>query len=235
LDREFLSDREFPNSLFREIEVISMHKTNNRTSQKTNVAKYKGWHSRGYIPHYDRPGVEQVITIRIKDSLPSTMLEKYDDQLAKLSGTDRCRFFDRQLDKSYGACYLKDPEIAGVVEETILHFENERYDLFAYVIMSNHVHVLLRTIPGFEIGKIVRSWKTFTARKANKILDRNGEFWARDYFDRYIRDSQHFEKAVWYIHNNPVKAGLVADAMDWAFSSARELNGKLPVVDNPGW
>jgi len=66
----------------------------------------------------------------------------------------------------------------------------------------------------------MKLFKSYTSHKANEILDRRGQFWMEDYFDRYIRDHKHFMNAVAYIENNPVKAGLCDRAGDWMFSSA---------------
>jgi REP element-mobilizing transposase RayT len=69
---------------------------------------------------------------------------------------------------------------------------------------------------------VIHSWKSYIAHEANKLLDRTGDFWMPDYFDRFIRDQKHFKAVVEYIHQNPVKAGLVAAAQDWPWSSAAE-------------
>ena len=74
--------------------------------------------------------------------------------------------------------------------------------------MPNHVHVLMKQLEGFPLGEIVKSWKVFTAREANAILGRTGQFWMREYHDRRIRDEKHMNRAIMYIRNNPVKAGL---------------------------
>jgi REP element-mobilizing transposase RayT len=76
-------------------------------------------------------------------------------------------------------------------------------------------------VNGHKLSSIMHSIKSYTANQANRILDRSGDFWATEYFDRYIRDGKHFSSTVAYIHNNPVKAGLCALAADWPFSSAR--------------
>ncbi|HZY42050.1 MAG TPA: transposase, partial [Anaerolineae bacterium] len=67
---------------------------------------------------------------------------------------------------------------------------------------------------------VLHSWKSFTAQQANRLLNRTGEFWAREYYDRFIRDERHFAQTVTYIEQNPVKAGLVESAEAWPFSSA---------------
>ena len=127
------------------------------------------------------------------------------------------------LNAGYGACHLRDPRIGRMVEEALLHFDGERYRLIAWVVMPNHVHTLIETLEGYLLPTVVHSWKSYSAKQANQILGCTGRFWYQSYFDRYIRNESHFWAGVNYIHNNPVKAGLVADAKDWPFSSARFL------------
>lgn len=178
----------------------------------------KGWYSRGYLPHFDAPGLVQGLTFRLWDSLPAEVVQVLAEEAD--SGQKRIRV-EAYLNTGYGACYLRDPRVAHLVEKALFHFDGERYRLIAWVIMPNHVHVLIETFAGWPLDKVLHSWKSFTATEANKILQRQGKFWLREYFDRYIRDEQHFWNTVQYIHENPVKAGLVASAADWPFSSAR--------------
>jgi putative DNA methylase len=86
--------------------------------------------------------------------------------------------------------------------------------------MPNHVHSLMTRFEAYELSDILHSLKSFTAHEANNLLSRNGQFWIEDYFDRYIRNQEHFEKTVNYIENNPVKAGLCLEPGDWPYSSA---------------
>lgn len=86
--------------------------------------------------------------------------------------------------------------------------------------MPNHVHVIIEPIAPHKQSDIVHSWKSFTANKANKHLNRTGDFWMREHYDRYIRNSAHLASAIAYTENNPVKAGLVTDKADWYWSSA---------------
>jgi hypothetical protein len=87
--------------------------------------------------------------------------------------------------------------------------------------LPNHVHVLLTVLPGKPLGTIVSSWKRFTAREANREIGRAGAFWQDDYWDRFIRNDEHFAATESYIDLNPVKAGLVAEAHLWPWGSAR--------------
>lgn len=180
----------------------------------------KGWYSRGYLPHLDTPGLLQSITFRLADSLPKAAIERI-FAATERSDVERRRRIEHYLDAGYGACWLRRPCIARIVEDTLLHFNGERYRLFAWTIMPNHVHVLIETCTGYPLAKVVQSWKTFSARESNSFLQRSGAFWARDYFDRYIRDELHLQAVTAYIENNPVKAGLVEKAEDWRFGSAR--------------
>jgi putative DNA methylase len=83
--------------------------------------------------------------------------------------------------------------------------------------MPNHVHVLIQMMDE-PLANIIHSWKSYTAHEANKLLGRKGAFWMPDYFDRYIRDKEHFIATVEYILQNPVKAGLVDTAENWSWS-----------------
>ena len=88
--------------------------------------------------------------------------------------------------------------------------------------MPNHVHVVIELAGDAALGDVLRSLKSFTARRANVCLGRTGAFWHADYFDRFIRDEGHFHRTVDYVEQNPVKAGLVERAIDWPWSSASE-------------
>jgi putative DNA methylase len=184
-----------------------------------------GWHSRGYIPHFDGGEIPQTITFRLFDSMPVEVLEQWRQELEHLSDEEydieRRKRIDAYLDQSNGECFMKDARIAEIVENALLHFDGERYVLHAWVVMPNHVHVLFTPKQGWEMSRIAHSWKSFTAHEANKILGRTGEFWQKEYFDRYIRDGKHFDNAVAYTENNPVKGGLCERPEDWPWSSAR--------------
>ena len=116
---------------------------------------------------------------------------------------------------------LKDPRIAELVQDALLHFDDQRYELHGWVVMPNHVHVLFTPAAGCRLPDILHSWKSFTAKRSNEVLRRTGTFWEDDYFDRYMRDLAHFEQVTWYIANNPVAAQLCARPEDWPWSHAR--------------
>ena len=86
--------------------------------------------------------------------------------------------------------------------------------------MPNHVHAVIEIVDAHSLTKIVRSWKSFTARRANEQLGRSGSFWHADYFDRYMRNETHLAQTIEYVEQNPVKAGLVDAPEGWIWSSA---------------
>lgn len=127
---------------------------------------------------------------------------------------------DAWLDGGGGGSSLASPDRAQIVSQSLHAFAGQRYDLHAWFVMPNHVHALLTLREGFRLGDVIKSWKTFTARKINRASGADGSFWATDYFDRYMRDEADFENMIAYIESNPVAAGLVPKPEDWPWSSA---------------
>jgi REP element-mobilizing transposase RayT/Fe-S-cluster containining protein len=186
----------------------------------------RGWHSRGYHPHFDGgKDFAQSVTFRLADSLPRHVAEQMDADLkslpTSLQDPEKRKRIEAFLDAGYGSCSLREPPVSDMVESALLFFDGERYRLHAWVVMPNHVHVIFTPIEPHSLSQIVGSWKTFTAKEANRLLGRSGQYWQEDYFDRFIRDEKHFEDAVNYIEGNPVAAGLCARIEDWPRSSAR--------------
>jgi len=184
---------------------------------------HRGWHSRGYLPHLDAANELQAVTFRLADSLPAKLIERWKHDLSS-SPENVARLLARKIaryeDEAHGSCVLRRPDAASVVQQVLFHFDGERYRLLEWVIMPNHVHVLIHCLPGFRLGDIVRSWKTFTARKINELTGKSGGLWEPDYHDRYIRDLDHLANVRAYIRNNPVKARLCKAPEAWPWSSA---------------
>jgi REP element-mobilizing transposase RayT len=183
-----------------------------------------GWHSRGYLPHFDGIEIPQFITFHLADSVPRKVIERWQEELKSVKAEQQKillrRRLEKYLDHGYGEALLKDTRVAGMVQNSLRKFDGLRYRLFAWVVMPNHVHLLMTRFEEYELKDLIHSLKSYTAHEANKILRREGQFWFDDYFDRYNRNEKHFRKTVEYIENNPVKAGLCAKASDWPFSSA---------------
>lgn len=179
-------------------------------------------HTRGYLPHYDSPELIQFVTFRLADSLPSDILKtlEYKLKARHISELEYHRQVENALDLGAGATHLKDARIAGLVSDTILKFAGVKYRLIAWVIMPNHVHLLLQVLDGHTLSSVMHSIKSFTASQANKLLGLEGRFWSPDFFDRFIRDRIHFRHVREYIEENPVKANLCGTSGEWPWSSA---------------
>ena len=111
--------------------------------------------------------------------------------------------------------------IADLVSQAILIGDGERhfYQLFAWVVMPNHVHLLI--LPRVPMAGVMRWLKGSTARSANRILGRTGQPFSQDEsYDHYLRRSSQVHRTVSYIEENPVKAGLVGSSERWPWSSA---------------
>ena len=203
-----------------------MSTSTNRTTGDVDSAAplaHRRWYHNGTLPHFDNEGITQAITFRLVDSLPREVIERLACEAKELHPDDmdaeaaeRHRRIERFLDASMGSCTLRDCAHARIVRDALGHFHGHRYDLLAWVVMPNHVHVLIKQRASHRLAAIVQSWKIFTAKQING----GGRLWQRDYWDCYIRDEAHFARCLEYIHQNPVKAGLVKRAEDWPWSSA---------------
>lgn len=140
---------------------------------------------------------------------------------------------EAEFDAGRGACWLKNPKVADVVENALRHFDGERYQLGSYVIMPNHVHVLVRPVMEHTLSDILHSWKSFTAKEANKLLNRTGEFWQDESFDHIVRDEQALENFAFYIEQNPVHAGLRAGEYRLGAGTSAAAAGQAPNLSTP--
>src|ERR1022692_1110215 len=182
--------------------------------------------NRGRLPHWEEEGATYFITFRLADSLPNEVLDRIEserraivttaNQLHRALSADERRkiqqlstpVIEQFLDNGAGACRLRNPPIAEELANTLRHFDEKRYRLLAWCIMPNHVHVVVRLFPGENLAAAVHSWKSFSAKHANRILGVRGSFWQREYYDHLIRSQEEFERAVRYVEENPAKANL---------------------------
>jgi REP element-mobilizing transposase RayT len=137
---------------------------------------------------------------------------------------------DRELDKDQtGPQWLKDVKIAAIVADALLYGSQSKYELYAWVVMSNHVHIVIR--PNSPLPGIMKWLKAATASRANQILNRTGQpFWAREYYDHCVRDTRELDSVIHYIEWNPVKAGIVASPEEYPWSSAKGTGDKIAGV-----
>ena len=178
---------------------------------------HRGRYNRDYLPHIDIPEHSQMITFRLGDALPREVVEGLE---AEDESQQRAVRTEKYLDAGYGACLLRKPRAAEIVEGAFEFYEGDRYTLHDWVVMPNHVHVSYGD-PTEPMGRIVGDWKSYTSSAIQKFVELPDEhpFWQRGYYDRYLRDRFHFFNVRCYIWLNPVKAGFVDHPFDWPYSS----------------
>src|SRR5216684_2577579 len=136
-----------------------------------------GWHSRGYLPHFDGREIPQFMTLRLFDSLPKAVLQRWTRELDLLdSRKDQItlqRRIEKYLDQGYGEAFLKVRRVAEMVQNAMLGYDGERYRLSAWVVMPNHLHFLATRLEQQTLAKIMQSLKSLTPHKANKTLRRS--------------------------------------------------------------
>ena len=166
-------------------------------SSERSIRKY-----RRLLPHWSQEGVLHFVTFRLSDSLPSIKLQALKDEIAiwrsahpePLSPQDAKEYAERfthkihrWLDAGYGACFLRAPKARHAMKNVLRFFENERYSLGKWVIMPNHVHVLVAPFKGYHLEAILHSWKSYSARQINAIGKRAGQVWQHESFDHIVR------------------------------------------------
>ncbi|MDZ7624627.1 MAG: transposase [Ignavibacteriaceae bacterium] len=222
------------------------------------MKNFKTYYKRN-LPHYQPPGYTYFVTYRLSGSLPVEVIKKLKGerkkQLKEIAGISNKSLqqekykkmqsiyfgkFDKLLDASdYGPTWLKEKEIAQIVKDAIHFYDNKKYDLICYTIMSNHVHQVFTPIvdrisdstdqqtkaetsrnrvSGYIVTKILQDLKRFTARECNKTLGLSGSFWQHESYDHVVRDYNELQRIVKYVLNNPVKAGLCEKWEDWKWS-----------------
>jgi REP element-mobilizing transposase RayT len=198
-----------------------------------------------YLPHWTSEGATYAVTFRLADSLPRVALEAFRREREQLFDRargakrdlnpherERLREFhadkiERLLHAGHGECVLSEALAARIVRNALAHFDGQRYDILAWCVMPNHVHVVLRPRGGHELHRILHSWKSFTSNAINRLLGRSGALWQAEYFDHLIRDADDLEKSIRYVLENPHAAGL----RDWqwcgtAFQAVAQTHGR---------
>jgi REP element-mobilizing transposase RayT len=184
---------------------------------------------RRHLPHWEQSGCTYFVTFRTADSIPAEKLNQWKSERDEFERNHpkpwsdvewrvyRAEFLDRierWSDRGYGECLLRRPQLRRIVSDALECFNerpesrSSRYQLGDWVIMPNHVHLLVRPLPPWALGQLIHSWKSFTAKAINKAIGGSGAFWLDERFDHLVRHSASLEKYAAYITNNPVKAGL---------------------------
>jgi REP element-mobilizing transposase RayT len=190
-------------------------------SEEDKATGFLGWHERGYLPHCDKPGLIQFVTFRLEDSMPIAKRGEWEHLLSIEDSKEKRTKLEEYLDRSAGECYLKAECIAKIAEDALLHFHHKEYELLAWCVMPNHIHVLVH-VWDTPLCRMIQRWKRYSSSKALKVLRSERQtFWQRDYWDTFMRDVEQERAAIRYIENNPLKARLCKSSREWLFSSAR--------------
>jgi putative DNA methylase len=181
---------------------------------------------RRHLPHRYAVGKAIFLTWRLHGTLPQG--RSFPE---KLTSGQAFVAMDSLLDNAgTGPRFFCRPEIASIVVEAILRREQRHYELHAWVVMPNHVHLLIT--PLVEVSRVMQSLKRFTARECNKALGRTGQpLWQDESYDHLVRDAAEFGRIVRYVEMNPVRAGLVPTPEEFLWSSGRPITNR-PQVNN---
>ncbi len=203
---------------------------------------YKPFYRR-HLPHFQPPGAILFITFRLKGSLPRAVLDELREMRARVERSlerigdplERARQADLEARRLFGKWdaalhtvrqgprWLEEPRVARIVVESLHYRDGKVYDLYAFCVMPNHVHLVCQPLQRLDgkyhsISAILHSLKGFTARMANQELGRQGPFWQDESYDRVVRNEKELRRIIQYVLNNPVKAGLVRTWEEWPWS-----------------
>jgi REP element-mobilizing transposase RayT len=180
--------------------------------------------TRRNLPHWQQARKMYFVTFRTADSIPEEKAEEFRHAKQQWQNTHtkpynemekieyRLLFSEKMnawLDHCHGECLLEKHDCAAIVKGAIEYFQGQRYLLDHWVIMPNHVHILLIACEGYELSTILHSWKSFTSNKINKLYSKKGTFWQSETFDHLVRSDQQLEKYREYIRMNIAKAGVL--------------------------
>lgn len=195
------------------------------------------------LPHIQPRGAAFLVNFRLADSLPADVVDQLraeavalDTKLAKLQDPqERISVRDKEQRKLFGKWddalhnnktgpfWLKEDRIAEIVANSIRFHDDNWFDVLAYCIMPNHVHLVLAPYESSEnadysLTRIMHNIKRNSANHANKALGRTGAFWQHENYDHFARDEKELERIIKYVLYNPVKAGLVTDWKSWKWT-----------------
>ncbi len=180
--------------------------------------------TRRNLPHWHKDNAVQFVTFHLADSLPASVRRELNDIKARFMEsnpepwTDEVRKQFNSLfpstindypDAGYGSCCLRQSECAEIMADALLFFDGVRYKLHRYVVMPNHVHVLVELLESNKLSDVCKSWKNFTAVHINRLLGKSGRFWHHESWDRLIRNEHHYDNVVKYIEKNISEGAVI--------------------------
>ncbi len=182
--------------------------------------------TRRHLPHWEQSGATYFVTFRLADAIASDVLAEWREERAlwlkhhphPWDWKTACEYMqrfeeerERWLDQGQGSCLLRDSRAQKIVRENLDHFDQERYVIDAFVVMPNHVHVIVKPLGTNSLNAILHSWKSYTSNQINRLMNQTGSLWMAETFDTIVRDWTHLAACRDYIEQNPAKAGLNDD------------------------
>ena len=175
------------------------------------------WITRRNLPHITQKNVIYFVTFRLHDSIPKAKAKDLEDRrkfwknmhkepYSKEEYREYCTLFsdriEELLNSDFGSCLLKIHDNKEIVENTLKYFDRKKYMLDEFIVMPNHVHVLVKPILDFVLTEILHSWKSYTANLINKRMGLKGQLWMHESFDHIVRSEEALEFLREYIRNN---------------------------------
>ena len=183
-----------------------------------------------FLPHWRQAGCLYHVVVRLADSLPREKQRQlaferrywhrwHKEPYSPAEAREYNRLFservDRWLDDGHGQCWLNQPVCAATVAGAIAHFRGRRYHLDDWVIMPNHAHVLVAPLQGWELGRILHSWTSYTANRINTLVGRTGQLWQHEPYDHIVRSEEELVRTREYLRSNPSAIGLKHYVASW--------------------
>jgi putative transposase len=204
--------------------------------------EYRKYYQRN-LPHFQPQGATFLVNFCLASSLPAAVIEelrleteKLERCLAEVKENDQKAILREQIKRQHidnwddalhttkhGTFYLREDAVARIVSDSIRFHDREWFDIEAFCIMPNHVHLVITPLKKpdgveFSLSQIMHNIKRNSAKQANILLNRTGAFWQHENYDHYIRDNMELHRILTYVLSNPVKAGLVDDWTQWKWS-----------------
>lgn len=202
------------------------------------------------LPHLFIPGYPYFITTRLNKSIPRSKLKKLHDDFERewyaISGMedfeeleaqlqrDFFKQYDKLLHENYlGPHWLINDSIAQIIAESLHWGDEKRYELIAYTIMPNHIHIVMKpdvkekendnnknkkSDVKYRLAEILESLKKYTAREANKVLKRKGRFWQHESYDHLLRNKKELYRSIRYTLMDAVRSGYVLNWQDYKWN-----------------
>ena len=110
-------------------------------TEEENALGFLGWRERGYLPHCDYPGLVQLVTFRLADSMPASRRGEWEHLLSIEDNQEKRTKLEAYLDEGVGTCLLRYQRAAQIVEAAVLYEHGVTHDVLAWCVMPNHAHV----------------------------------------------------------------------------------------------